>query len=343
MDIFDKEVKADELVTRWTRDGEDAFTSAVQELRDAIDVAEVERTIEQFDIPATTEAAGVDEDMFGLLEMVLWNAWIGAGIFTYAAFRSQALPKISLKQGHEAAAAFEQVVRPIIQGLVRDQQAVVVSTVLEGRQQGKRTREIALDLAGRYDNAAGKRVGSRIGLSDPWAQRIGELERALVDGDTAYLRKYLGWKTRDVRFDTWVKTRIDGGTLSPRQVVTILARTADRALYDRAKNVADDVVRSVAAASQTAFVNRLIQAGKIQAADLTKVWHHMQDKQVRFSHRRLGGQEKPIGESFVTDRGISIAHPHDPNAPYSERAGCRCWLEFRYKGKRIGRSGFRGF
>lgn len=343
MDIFDKEVRSDELVTRWTRDADDAYTNAVQDLRDAIEIGRVEQAIEQFDIPATEEAVGVDQDMFGILEMVLWNAWIGAGIFTYAAFRSPALPKISLKQGPEAARQFEEVVRPIIQGLIRDQQAVVITTVLEGRQQGKRTREIALDLAGRVDRAKGKRVGSRIGLNDIWAQRIAKLDEALVNADNAYLKQYLGWKTRDQRFDAWVRHRMDGGTLSPNQIATILLRTSDRALFDRAKSIADDTVRQVAAASQSAFINRLIDAGKVEAADLTKVWHHMHDKQVRFTHQKLGGQEKPIGENFVTVRGASLAYPHDPSAPYSERAGCRCWLEYRYKGKKLGRSGFRGF
>lgn len=343
MDIFDKEVKSDELVTRWTRDADDAFTTSVQELRDAIDMGRVEQAIEQFDIPATEEAAGVDQDMFGLLEMVLWNAWIGAGIFTYAAFRSVKEAKISLRQGVEAAQQFEDVVRPIIQGLIRDQQAVVMSTVLEGRQQGKRTREIALDLAGRVDRAKGKRVGGRIGVNDIWADRIAKLDVALRDADTTYLKQYLGWKTRDMRFDSWVKHRIDGGTLSPSQRSTILMRLADRALFDRAKNVADDMVRSITSAAQSAFVNRLVETGKIQAADLTKVWHHMHDKQVRFSHLQLGGKELPLGESFVTVRGSSLAYPHDPKAPYSERAGCRCWLEYRYRGKKIGRSGFRGF
>lgn len=343
MDIFDKKVTSDELITRWTHDADDAFTNSVQDLRDAIDLGQVEQAIDQFNIPATEEALGVDQDMFGMLEMVLWGTWIGAGLFTYSAFRSPNLPKINLKQGPEAAALFEDAVRPIIQGLIRDQQAVVTRTVLEGRQQGKRTREIALDLAGRVDRAKGKRVGSRIGLNDPWTQRINKLDEALSFGDKDYLKQYLKWKTRDSRYDAWVRRVIEGGSLSSREKQTILLRIADRALFDRAKNVADDTVRSVAAASQTAFVNRLISAGKIEADEVTKVWHHMHDKQVRFTHRALGDQEKPIGENFVTVRGTTLSHPHDPAAPYSERAGCRCWLEFKYKGKRIGRSGFRGF
>lgn len=57
-----------------------------------------------------------------------------------------------------------------------------------------------------------------------------------------------------------------------------------------------------------------------------KTWHSQLDGRVRSSHAALNGVRISAGESFHTQGGIALRYPHDPKAPLSEVAGCRCWF-----------------
>lgn len=59
-----------------------------------------------------------------------------------------------------------------------------------------------------------------------------------------------------------------------------------------------------------------------------KQWHSKQDPRVRRSHAALNGVKIPAKSSFRTIDKIEIRYPHDPKAPTSEIAGCRCSCTF---------------
>lgn len=65
------------------------------------------------------------------------------------------------------------------------------------------------------------------------------------------------------------------------------------------------------------------------AGAVYKVWRSRRDTRVRPTHGGLEGNRVPIGQPFVTAEGNSLMHPHDPTAPLSETAGCRCRLSYR--------------
>lgn len=67
------------------------------------------------------------------------------------------------------------------------------------------------------------------------------------------------------------------------------------------------------------------------AGAIYKVWRTRRDKRVRPTHGGLEGNQVPLGQPFVTAEGNSIQYPHDPAAPLSETAGCRCRLSYRVK------------
>lgn len=61
------------------------------------------------------------------------------------------------------------------------------------------------------------------------------------------------------------------------------------------------------------------------------IWTTMQDDRVRDSHMNMNGQCRPVGHAFVSGEGNRLRYPHDPAAPMSETAGCRCviWPQAR--------------
>ena len=72
-------------------------------------------------------------------------------------------------------------------------------------------------------------------------------------------------------------------------------------------------------------------AARMAAADLagwrSKIWMTRADNRVRDAHAFLHGEIRPLAEPFVT-AGHKLRYPHDPSAPLSLRANCRCWLLF---------------
>ena len=59
-----------------------------------------------------------------------------------------------------------------------------------------------------------------------------------------------------------------------------------------------------------------------------KVWRTRNDMRVRASHGELEGNRIPLVNPFITISGAELMYPHDPTAPLSETAGCRCRLSY---------------
>jgi hypothetical protein len=79
--------------------------------------------------------------------------------------------------------------------------------------------------------------------------------------------------------------------------------------------------------------NAVRDATVLAAADLAgwrqKVWNSVHDDRVRDTHQVLDGQGRALGESFDSPSGAKLRYPHDPLAPISEVANCRCFLTVR--------------
>lgn len=74
-----------------------------------------------------------------------------------------------------------------------------------------------------------------------------------------------------------------------------------------------------------AYTAKTVVAG---LAGWNKTWHSRSDPRVRRSHAVLNGVKISAREPFRTVDRVEIRYPHDPQAPTSEIAGCRCWLTF---------------
>lgn len=77
---------------------------------------------------------------------------------------------------------------------------------------------------------------------------------------------------------------------------------------------------------QDEAVGQARRVAVIDDDDVVWEWITRDDSHVRPTHRPMHGQRRLDGEPFMSGAGVPLAHPHDPAAPLSETAGCRCGL-----------------
>jgi hypothetical protein len=72
--------------------------------------------------------------------------------------------------------------------------------------------------------------------------------------------------------------------------------------------------------------DRRIKDAAEYVPDLEKIWRHGHPKQPRLTHLAADGVVRPINEPFpVRDKnGYQLMRPHDPQADFTEVAGCQC-------------------
>jgi hypothetical protein len=120
---------------------------------------------------------------------------------------------------------------------------------------------------------------------------------------------------------------IDGGhlvTMKPKEIEAQVARLENRLLELRARTIALDQ-------ASTAY-NLGVSVAHQQMADMgmtsgyKRYWLTASDEKVRSSHAMMNGQVRAVGEAFISGNGYALMRPHDPNAPSSETANCRCMV-----------------
>lgn len=113
-------------------------------------------------------------------------------------------------------------------------------------------------------------------------------------------------------------------TMKPADIDRQVARFENQLLELRAQSIARD--------QATAAYNLGVSTAQQQADDLglmsgfKRKWLTAADERVRSSHAAMNGQVRAVGEPFISGNGYALMRPHDPNAPASETANCRCMV-----------------
>lgn len=91
------------------------------------------------------------------------------------------------------------------------------------------------------------------------------------------------------------------------------------------KATADSSVQTTSLALANSVLNDAAHSAASTSDDIVMEWVAMRDDDVRPSHRRANGQQRPVGEMFSV--GISeMPYPGWMGAPIEEWIGCRCAL-----------------
>lgn len=314
----------------------EAFFASVADLKDGITLRVVVERLERGDVNGAINAMQLDADAFSRLELAIAEAYNAGGAATVAN-----LPRLIDPDGNRVVFRFgvrnlagESWLRDhssmLVTRIIDDQREAIRMALTEGLMQGRNPRSTALDVVGRISRSSNRREGGIIGLTSAQERYVATARADLLSGDADRLRHYLTLGRRDKRFDrTVMKALRDGTALDAETVSRITGRYSDRLLELRGEMLARTETMTALSKARDDAIRQQIDAGKVEAQDITKVWRTAGDNRVRHSHQALSGQTAPMDGYFQSPSGAMLKHPGDPNAPASETIGCRCFMEYR--------------
>ena len=220
---------------------------------------------------------------------------------------------------------FDQVnVRAVRQ--MQDSKLRLIREFSEGQRAA--TREAVAEGISRGLNpkAQARVFRDSVGLTERQVRAVNRYRTLLEQGSSQALDREL----RDRRFDRTVRRSVrDRKPLTKEQVDVMVDRYRERYVAHRARTIArTEALRAVNAGHNEAY-EQGIDSGVLSREKTLRTWTPAKDDRVRDSHADMRGQQRKIGEPFITGAGVPIMHPGDPEAPGSETIQCRCTLAVR--------------
>lgn len=326
----------EELLAKYEPAIAQAFLEGIEALRSQIILARVIERLERGDISGAVQAMQIEPEAFSALEVALTEAFNAGGINAVDEF-----PAIKDPQGNRVIWRFG-VRNPAAEAILRDLSSTLVTHVTEDQKQGIRyaleqglarggnPRSTALDVVGRQSRITGRREGGIIGLTSHQIEFIERARLNLASGDPDLMKQYFALKTRDKRFDRSVSAAMrDGIPVKGEALSKIIGRLSDRNLLLRGEMLARTETMMALGSARDESMRQQIEAGKVAAQDVQKIWRSAGDNRVRHTHRVLNGKSIGVDGVFITPTGAPLRFPGDPKAPISEISGCRCRLQYK--------------
>lgn len=321
----------EQLIASWERPLRDAFLDGVYRIRDGAQIALFAERLERGDVDGALRAVGIDPAKFRELDAKLAEAFAAGGRFT-----ENRIPATRDPNGYRldflfdirnprAEAWLRNHSSTLIRQITDDQRAMVRAALVQGMEDGRNPRDVALDLAGRINRATGRREGGLVGLTATQQEWARNYARELATGDPKALERLL----RDKRFDPTIRRAIkEGRGLTKTEAAPIFRAYLNRALRQRGEAIARTEAMAALHASAQEAMQQAIDAGQVSEANVTKKWHSAGDRRVRDTHRAMDGQSVAFRAEFVSPSGARLRYPGDPRAPASEIINCRCWADY---------------
>ncbi|PCI03450.1 MAG: head morphogenesis protein [Hyphomicrobiales bacterium] len=314
-----------------------AFRESIDDIRDKIVLIQVVKALEKRDIDAALKALNIENAAFKPLSKAIAEAFDAGGSLT-----AKTMKKLKDRSGAEVVLRFD-VENPRANKLIKEHSGKLITQITEdalessrfviseGYKAGKGPKSIALDLAGRKDRVSGKRVGGKIGLSEPQTKHVANMRSRLSSGTPSEMRKVLGIKLRYKRFDRTLLKHIEAGTkLSDADVNRMVGRYSDNAIMHRSKMIArTETGTAVMESKYESFNQGLDKTGYTEDA-VTRVWRTAGGPDVRHTHAAMDGQTvKGMKTPFVSPSGARLLYPFDTSlgAGPSETVSCKCDME----------------
>lgn len=202
-----------------------------------------------------------------------------------------------------------------VRDFVVEQRELVTEVLAEGLRAGANPRETA------------RMFRDVTTLSPAQAKQVASYRRLLEEGRFG---KALDRKLRDRRHDKAVRAAAKAGKKLPQaRIDAMVSAYARRAVKLRAETIArTETLGAVHAGAEEGW-QQAIDVGDIEPAELVRTWIATPGPRTRDSHRSMHRQSRKYGEAFTSGNGYSLRHPHDPAAPLSETAQCRCSVTTR--------------
>lgn len=199
-------------------------------------------------------------------------------------------------------------------------------------------RDIAEGIdAGENPITTARKVRNKIGLTRRQSQFIRRAEDELRSGDPKQLRRYLGRKLRDRRYDRSILKAIQEGTAPPESTIQKAVEGYNRKwIRHRSETIARDQSLSALSMGQDEAMEQAKDQGVVKERELFKEWVTAGDARVREAHSSVPAMNRggiPRSEFFNTPFG-QLLRPRHQGSPGSVPANlvmCRCSLLIRVK------------
>jgi hypothetical protein len=319
------------FIASWEKPLRDAFLDGVYRTRDAAQISIIAERLDRGDIEGALQAVGIDATRFRELDAKLAEAFAAGGRYSEGR-----IPAIRGADGLRLEILFdirnpraEAWLRSHSSNLIRqitdDQRSMIRAALVQGMEEGRNPRDVALDLAGRLNRATGRREGGMIGLTATQQEWARNYARELATGDPKAIERLL----RDKRFDPLIRRAIkEKRGLTQAEALPVFRSYLNRALRFRGEAIARTEAMAALHQSAQEAMQQAIDAGQVNEAAVTKVWHSAGDKRVRETHKAMDGQRVGYRADFVSPSGARLRYPGDPSAPAGEVINCRCWADY---------------
>lgn len=311
-----------------------AFRAAVEDLASGADLRRMEAALRRGDLTAAISALNLEPAAYDRVLETIRQAYVEGGEATTAL-----LPR---RDPSGAALVFrfnvrnlgaEQWLRDHATTLVRqiadDQRTSVRNALVNGMEQGRNPRSVALEIIGRVDRRTGQRVGGIIGLTSTQEEYVRNARAELESGDPEQMRAYLQRARRDRRFDRSIERAIR----EERPLEAETVRKATAAYTGRLQALRGEMLGRTEAlralnAARYESLEQAVASGKLTRSQIQVAWRSAHDSRVRTTHAVLDGKKTRLGEPFRSPSGAMMRFPGDTSlgAPASEVIGCRCYL-----------------
>lgn len=323
----------DALLTLFGDNIRDSFLAAFQDITDRVILSDLTREIQRGDAEAAFRVLGFSDAAMRPITAQIEAAFEQGGNFTASTYpkrlrtaNGRGVFRFDVRNSR-AEAWLRDHSSQLVTRLSEDTRNNVRNVLEDGMQRGSNPRVVALDIAGRIDNATGHRVGGIVGLSQQQEGWVRNTRRDLEDLDPNYFSREL----RDKRFDRIVQRAIDKGEPLDRETITKLVdRYKDKALKYRAEMIARTEALQSLNRAEYESAKQAVDIGAVRLQDVSKHWDSAGDTRVRYTHSAMDHKYEKQGvgldEPFVSPSGARMLHPGDTSlgAPADEIIACRC-------------------
>jgi hypothetical protein len=327
--VVDDEQRLNDLIDQQEARIATIFRTAVEQLKDELDVGELADLIQQGRIHEAIDRLQYAAEQLGSASNV---AFVASGNST-ADFLSEAgVARIVFDQvNYQAIAMMQRNRLELIREFTSEQRRATSLALVSGVEAGTNPRAAARNFrdsigltTNQWGHVASYRAAlGRVGLEAGYGLTEADLRRAGIGSPTSDV---LNRKLRDGRFDrTILAAARKKQPLGAEKIDQMVARYTARYVKHRAEVIGrTEAMRAVNQANEEAY-RQAIERGDIRPEQLRREWRTRLDGRERRTHRYLNGIVNGWGEPWITENG-AIKYPGDPDAPAVETIQCRCAL-----------------
>lgn len=326
----------EQIAADWEPQIRAAWVEAINAITSRIVLKRIVERLERGDVAGVVADLRIEDGVFAKFEQGLIQAYHSGGIATV-----DSMPSLRDPNGNQVHFSWgvrnlpaEQAMRDhaarLVMGIVTEARDGIAAVLTENLARGQSPYDAGRQIAGRVNRVTGRREGGLIGLSRPQMETVARIQRAMREGDTAYMREYLSFANRDKRLDrTVLKAIREGRALAPEEAERVTRLYANRALKYRADTISILETHSALARSKRDAYQQQIDEGKLNADLVTKKWRRTVSREPRMEHLVMASQPAiPFNEKFTLPEGIQCDGPHDLSLPARHVVGCKCSVEY---------------